>query len=302
MAFARHDLVACLVGNAFMVSSNDACNLVGGQGEKGMTPTLWIVQTNLGDSTTHDAIKSACEANGLLFRGVDVIPFSDELPDIEYDGPVLAYGATRFIRNVANTKKWKPGAFFDERMFTITNCLHAWGDRMANSDSVIVRLDSVASLPYQPTDDVFVRPNGDLKQFAGDVMAFKDLCGWAATIGGGGFEIDGSLLVAVATPKWIKAEWRIFAVEGGRAIAATRYRLDGRLAPSADVPEAVVSFVEARLKEWMPAPAVALDVAEVENDIRILELSDIHSAGHYAADIEAIVVETSRVAERHWRV
>jgi hypothetical protein len=74
----------------------------------------------------------------------------------------------------------------------------------------------------------------------------------------------------------------------------------GGLQPSADVSSAVVSFVEARLKEWMPAPAIALDVAEVGEDLRILELSDIHSAGHYAADVEAIVVEISKVAASHW--
>jgi hypothetical protein len=107
--------------------------------------------------------------------------------------------------------------------------------------------------------------------------------------------------VAVAAPKPIKSEWRLFGLEGPRVIAATRYRLDGRLAPSADVPDEVVTFVEARLREWMPAPAVALDVAEVGDEIRILELTDFHSAGHYAADIEAVVVEASKVAERHWR-
>ena len=126
---------------------------------------------------------------------------------------------------------------------------------MVNRDSAIVRLDSIASLPYEGGDELFVRPNGDLKEFAGDVMTFAALCDWAATISAGGFELDGSLLVAVASPKPIRTEWRVFAVEGARVVAATRYRLDSRLAPSADVPPKVISFVEARLREWMPAPA-----------------------------------------------
>lgn len=266
-----------------------------------MQPTLWVVQTNLGSPVTHDAIKSACEKNRLLFQGVKAVPFSDELPDITHEGPILAYGATRFIKNVANSKKWIPGAFFDEKAFTVANYLRHWDRCMVNCDSVIVRLDSVASLPYAATDELFVRPNGDLKEFSGEVITFKALCDWAATICSGEFEFDGSLLVAVASAKAIKSEWRVFAVEGARVVASTRYRVDGHLAPRADVPPEVVSFVEARLREWMPAPAVALDVAEIGEDIRILELSDIHSAGHYAADIEAIVVETSKVAARHWR-
>ena len=80
-----------------------------------MMPVLWVVQTNLGNAITHDAIKSACERNELLFQGVTVIPFSHALPDIEYAGPILAYGATRFIKAVANSKKWRPDAFFDDK-------------------------------------------------------------------------------------------------------------------------------------------------------------------------------------------
>ena len=266
-----------------------------------MTPVLWVVQTNLGDPATPDAIKSACERNGLLFRGVAVRPFADDLPEIEHDGPVLAYGAARFIKNVAASERWRPGAFFDPHSFTVTNCLRAWQRWMVNHDSVVVRLADVASLPHRAGDELFVRPDGDLKEFAGDLMTFQALCDWAAKVAGGGFEIDGALRVAVAKPKTIKSEWRVFAVEGPRVIAATRYRVGGRLAPNADVPQEVIAFVEARLREWMPAPAVALDVAETGNEIRVLELTDIHSAGFYAADVEAVVVETSRVATHHWR-
>jgi len=259
-----------------------------------------MVQTNLGNALTHNAIKSACDRNGLLFQGVEVIPFSDKLPDVKHAGPVLAYGSTRFIKNVVDSKKWNPGAFFDEKTFTVANCISAWGEWMVNHDSVFIRLDSVATLPYSAESELFVRPNGDLKEFAGDVMTFNDLCDWAIIIKNGGFEFDGSLLVAVASAKPIKSEWRVFAVEDARVIAATRYRVDGRLAPHPKTPSKIISFVERRLQEWMPAPAVALDVAEIDNEIRIVELSDIHAAGHYEADIETIVVETSEIAVHHW--
>ncbi len=264
------------------------------------SPVLWVVQTNLGSSDTHEVIRTACERNGLLFQGVKIIPFSDDLPDVRYDGPVLAYGSTRFIRNVAASKAWSPGAFFDEEAFTIARCLQAWGGWMANSDSVIVRLDAVASLPYSDQDEIFVRPDRDLKEFAGQVMTFKALSDWAAVIAGGEYELDGSLLVAVGSPKRIRTEWRVFAVEGARVVAATRYRLDGELAPQAGAPAAVIAFVEARLSEWMPTPAVALDIAEIDGKLRILELTDTHSAGHYAADVEAIVVAISKIVESRY--
>lgn len=265
-----------------------------------MTPTLWMVQENLGNTTTHDAIKRACERNGLPFRSITSIPFSDDLPDVEYAGPVLAYGATRFINNVVRSGRWKPGAFFDEAIFTVANCIRAWDWWMVNADSTIVRLDRVNELPFAPADEVFVRPNSDLKEFAGGIMTFAALRDWAEIVSKGDFELKRSLLIAVAVPKPIESEWRVFAVDGARVIAGTRYRLDGRLAPDAAVPDNVVSFVESRLREWMPTPAVALDIANVDGELRILELSDIHSAGHYAANTETIVLELSRLAERLW--
>lgn len=266
-----------------------------------MKPVLWFVQTNLGNAATPEAIRAACERNGLLFRGITRRPFSDDLPDLDYAGPVMAYGATRFIKSLVDSARWTPGAFFDETTFTVASCLRRWGAWMVNGDSAIVRLDAVASLPHGAGDHVFVRPNGDLKDFAGEVMTFRALCDWAAVVSSGDLAFDGSLLVAVAGPKPIKSEWRVFAVEGAGVVAATRYRLDGRLAQLAGAPPEVVAFVETRLQEWMPSPALALDVAETDDGLRILELSDFHSAGHYAADVEAIVVAASRVAARHWQ-
>lgn len=49
-------------------------------------PVLWLVQTNLGIAATPVAIRSACERNGLLFRGFERIPFSDELPHVDLTG------------------------------------------------------------------------------------------------------------------------------------------------------------------------------------------------------------------------
>jgi hypothetical protein len=259
-----------------------------------------MVQTNLGDIATPAAIKSACERNGFLFQSVEIIPFSDTVPNIEYKGPVIAYGSARFIKNVVASRKWIPGAFFDEVAFTVANCLRAWKKWMVNSDSIIVRLDAVAALPYARDDELFVRPNSDFKEFAGAVMSFGALRDWSASIVGQGFEIDGSLLIAVASPKPIRSEWRIFATEGPNIIAATRYRFNGHLAPQAGAPQEVLAFVETRLREWMPSPALALDVAEVNGGLRILELTDLHSAGHYMADLEAVAIEVSKVAARHW--
>jgi ATP-grasp domain, R2K clade family 3 len=262
----------------------------------------WIVQSNLGNNDTFQVIRKACEKHGLLIEGVTVIPFSPDLPDIKYDGPVLIYGATQFVKRAVAMGIWKPGAFFDPLTFTVDNCLARWGGWMVNHDSKVIPMACIQELPYAPDDLVFVRPNSDFKEFAGNVMSYSELCAWCDTIAKGGFEFDSSLLVAVATPKPIASEWRVFVIEDKGIVAATLYRSRGRLMTKDGAPEEVLEFVKERVREWMPSPAFALDIAEVEGSLRILELSDIHSCGHYASDVESIVMSMSDVAIQYWRL
>lgn len=261
---------------------------------------LWAVQINLGSDDAHHAIKRACASCGALFRGVLVVPFLNEIPEIAHDGPIIAYGSTRFIKRVTDEGRWLPGAFFDETVFTFAACMSKWGQWMLNRDGVHTTLGDVQLLQHKASADVFVRPNSDLKEFAGGVMRFSDLCDWATTISGGGFEIDVTLPIVVSAPKRVRKEWRVFVTADAGVVAATLYRVDGRLCALSGAPKIVTSFVEDRLGEYMPAPAFALDIGQHDGSLAIVELTDLHSAGFYAADVGAIVAAVSTTALREF--
>jgi hypothetical protein len=263
-------------------------------------PVLWVVQSNLGNTETHDSIQEICRRNGFGFQSVTVVPFANELPDLSYAGPVLFYGATQWIRKIATAKKWTPGVFFDEESFTVSRCIEEWHYEMANHDAAILPIGDVDRLALPQDQLLFVRPNGDFKEFAGEIMTFGKLREWAGVLCAGGLELDALFTIVVARPKPIGSEWRIFAVEA-KIVDATRYRVNGRRSVEKGAPPAVLEFAQSRLNEWMPVPALALDVAEVDGELKILELSDIHSCGHYAASVEDVIVAVSRVAELRYQ-
>jgi hypothetical protein len=266
---------------------------------------LWVVQSNLLNEDSSAAIQAACIKHGRSFQGIVVIPFTgpEGLLVINHDGPIIAYGSTRFIKNVVDSGRWSPGAFFDENIFTVKNYLDHWGPYMVNHDASILPLGVVSTklFSYRQNDKVFVRPNGDMKQFDGMLMTVNSLCKWSEEICKGGYEFDGSLLIAVSLPKVIEQEWRLFIVDG-KVVTGSLYRVDGQLRKSPYVPPQVITFAEERIREWNPTLVLVLDIGAMEDgELKIIEMGDFHSAGHYCADIEKIVVAVSEVAEENYR-
>jgi len=79
----------------------------------------WVVQSNLTNASDSDRIREACLKHGHECGMVKVTPFSEELPTIPSDQPTVFYGATNFINNVYQSRKWNPGTFFNAENFTI---------------------------------------------------------------------------------------------------------------------------------------------------------------------------------------
>lgn len=261
---------------------------------------LWFVQTNLGNQDVHREISEICARHNYRYHGIKIIPFTIGIPDYWPAGPIIAYGSTRFIANIARSK-WRSAVFFDESIFKVSNYAFIWKKHLLNQDAYFSNLCDVHRLPFLAGDEVFCRPDGDLKEFAGEVMTFAALCNWAKTISTGNFEFDDFLPVLVASPKRVRREWRIFVTEDKGIIASSQYRVDGRLAPQEGCPIAVEEFVNDRIDEWCPVPAFALDVCEIDGALKIVELTDFHSAGFYAANLEDIVVEVSQTAVGAYR-
>lgn len=259
--------------------------------------TQWVVQSNLGSHDDVERIAQACAALGLQCIQVQSIPFSSELPDVPEGQPTVFYGSTRFVFNAWRSRRWTPCAFHDEEAFRVSRAQAAWGARMFNAQARLTTLGPLAAEPWPASRAFFLRPDGDHKEFAGQVMQMGELRDWVARLEPGGFEFDLATPVVVAEPVEIDYEWRLFLVDG-RAVAASHYRASGRLSIQADAPAEVIAFAEEAAARWSPAPAFVLDVASAAGRLGVLEVNGMNSSGFYACSIPAVVESVSRLAER----
>lgn len=257
---------------------------------------LWVVQSNLGNSDALAAMVAAFHALNIPHRTVQVIPFSSDVPDIDWPGPVLFYGATNFIANVARSRRYHPGVFFSEERFRVSAWGPAYGDHLLNREAEGTTLEKFAAQQHAADDLFFIRPDRDLKAFAGEVVRFGDFQSWVDRISHGGFTLSQDEPIVVAEPQHIRREWRAFLVSG-KTVAASQYRVSFRLTVNPETPDEVLAFAEARARDYSPAPVFVLDVADTQAGLRVIEVNCFHSAGFYAANVESIVRAVTRLAQ-----
>ena len=260
----------------------------------------WVLQANLGAAQDIDALARACRAQGHEVSLARVVPFSDELPQEPTEGPTLFYGSTRWTALIARSGRWRPGVYFDAQRLRHGRCVQEYGEAMLNADGQLLSVQQVAELALRPQEleqTRFVRPDEDLKEFAGEVMTLEQLQRWARRLTQVETLIDPSSLMVVAPVKALDREWRAFVVDGQIA-TMSRYRSRGRPDVLSEQPEEVARFVRAQLERWQPERAFVMDVAWSQGALRIIECNGLHSSGLYAANISALVRAMSALALR----
>lgn len=263
----------------------------------GPRDVFWLVQSNLGSTRAIEDLSAAFAALGQPHALVTAIPFSDELPEVEVRSPVVAYGATGWITRIATSGVFAPGAFFDLEAFRVSAWAPRYGERFVNAGAAFTTLGELSAQSRGEDDLLFLRPDRDLKAFAGEVVRFGDVRAWCARLRDGELALGPDEPVVVAEPQRIRQEWRVFVCDGV-AVAASRYRVDFRLAPDADTPLEVLRFAEECAGIHAPAPVFVLDIAEVAAGLRVIEVNCLHSAGFYEADVRAIVEGVSQATAR----
>ena len=76
----------------------------------------WIIQKNY-NGVFEDVVK-VLDENNLKYSTIDIVPFSEDVPDLKVEDEVVVYGTTTLMINAS--KKWSPGIFFDEENFKLT--------------------------------------------------------------------------------------------------------------------------------------------------------------------------------------
>lgn len=257
----------------------------------------WVIQSNLINKEDHDKIRDICVKQGYGHESITVVPFSDNIPEIDNKKPTVFYGATNFINNIYKSGRWRPGAFFNEENFTVKSYVEHYGRHMISFPCLFTTIGEFAA-SHQPMDKLFfIRPIKDLKEFPGDVMEFNNLVRWERNIRYlPGCDNNPTLTtnteIMVSEPWGISHEWRLFIVNG-RVSSGSHYRSHMQLETRYELPERVVNFVEAMCKIWTPADVFVMDIGESLETLYIVECNCFNSSGFYKADVEKIVVDVS---------
>lgn len=251
----------------------------------------WILQENLYSEATRvdlDRQVAALGEVGATYQLVKLVPFfglfQPEIADPK--GRVIALGSTTMMK-VVQERGWKPGIFINEN-FRFEAWRSGFGaENLFNGDAVVRRFADL-----EITSDRFIRPCEDLKAFTGFVTTPAQWTDWKQRVLAGEkstefTQLDADTMIVAAEPRSIFREYRVFVV-GGKAISASLYRtLDGP-ERSADVDSDVYAFAQAMVDRWNPAEAYALDIAEGEEGLKVLEINCFNGAGSYACDLVKI--------------
>jgi len=264
--------------------------------------TKWIIQKNIFTEDVENIIKALKELE-LPYELIDVIPFSETLPDIpHYDGPVVAYGSTTLMRLA--DKNW---IWYDDNTFKPSHWGQLLGYHYMNHGAKIMPLrDVLDNRKHNWTHgERFIRPNSDFKLFSGAIFRNGDFKDWydrvKSLIESGTYvtlTLDTS--VSVAEIVYIRAEYRFFIADR-RIVGASQYIKNGKLDRSVDIDwNACLLAHDTANRGWQLAPAYVVDIADTAEGYKIIEFNNFNSSGFYECNIKDIILGASNLALKEW--
>jgi len=221
---------------------------------------------------------------------VSVLPFSHE---IKADEPLIGsdyipYGSTLLVK-LADELKWK-GSYFDKSKFNYVESLKNRDDML--NDNIMTAEEAVKFIRQQDQEkDWFIRPSEDLKIFSGMVMNGRECSDWLVDA----ISMDSSQAqglgpkteVVICKPKDIQAEWRWFVVNR-KVVSGSMYRLRGQMKQERELHPKIIQEAQAMADKWLPHDNCVMDLALVDNVIKVIEFNGINASGFYDNDVEAV--------------
>lgn len=253
----------------------------------------WILQKNLIKAEIVNTIKQTLQESHIPFEEVEIIPFSDELPQIKNEDAFnIFYGSTTLIFNALKIKKFRKGIFYNAATFNIKNYVEKWGERMLNAESIFTTFEEFALKYYDDSKELFIRPIEDDKAFSGTVMKFEEIKNFATNLQDSNNPyLTLTTKICISDPKSIQKEWRSFIVNK-KVVSATRYITHEELNISvSDVPDRLIQFIEESCEIYNLHPIFVMDIALCDDKYYIIECNCFNGTGFYQHDIKKIIYE-----------
>lgn len=263
---------------------------------------LYLIQENIYSERHHETLLHNLERMGLQYELFKVIPFVNELEfKTEQRDNIFVFGAVK-AAHIAKRYGMKPGSMYNENHDAEVYG-PKYGNRMLNHGAHIMNFDSPL-----PDDEkwtmFFARPCGDTKLFSGQVYMRHS---WDQYIGDmlnpkNKIRLDETedeiktriqgyrdAKVMLAPLKEIKWEVRCWIV-GGKVITMSQYKIGRRVHYlNKDSEDWLRDIVQSYVDLYQPAEAFVMDVCQVDEDIKIVELNCINCAGFYDANMQKLI-------------
>lgn len=261
-----------------------------------MKKVRWIIQNNLIAENDRNQFQIACDKLSIPHHEVLVIPFSPTLPDFPIDDEFenIYYGSTTFMNNVYEKLNKPIGLFYNHETFSMENYIQKWKGHMLNSEGRVLTIKEFLEENNEPEDNWFIRPDGDGKEFDGQVAKFRNIKSFLTRVMGYDVNLNETTKILVGPAYNIKKEWRNFVVNG-KVVTSSRYRENFKLSKSSeDIPVDMIEFVEKMCDIYRPHDVFAMDIALVNDEdgtssYYIIECGCMNSVGFYHANIEQYV-------------
>jgi ATP-grasp domain, R2K clade family 3 len=249
----------------------------------------WVIQRNLTSEDVTADLRKACQKIKVDCHPIDIIPFSNSLPEFPKDKRTIFYGSTTTMYLVYQDNNYNEGLFFNEQTFSIENYLDKWKENMLNFGAKVMTVGQLSALNYENDKLLFIRPDADSKSFSGEVKRFDEIDNWFERVKTfEDMDITKDTKIIIAEPYHITSEWRLWIVNG-KVVTASKYRENFKLKKENGCPQNVIEFAELRCKEYKLHDVFVMDIGLCGDTLYIIECGCMNSAGFYNADIDKIV-------------
>lgn len=104
----------------------------------------------------------------------------------------------------------------------------------------------------------------------------------------GTYHLSGDTKIVIGIPKDIQAEWRWFIVDG-KVISGSMYMFKGQLQKQEELDAEVIAEAQLYADKWLPNENCVMDLALVNNQIKVIEFNCINASGFYNHNVNAIM-------------
>jgi hypothetical protein len=103
----------------------------------------------------------------------------------------------------------------------------------------------------------------------------------------GTYKLEPETKVVLCEPKNIQAEFRWFVVDG-KVVSGSMYRCRNQLIKQRMTEPEEFDEAQKMADKWLPAPCCVMDLALVDDELKVIEFNCINSSGFYDNDVVAI--------------